>query len=170
MLCVYTSYNRTHIENAYIYQHRASGREQRSSGGNTSSNPQVSAPVPRLFKLSYLIIPWNNSRCDYLMLYDACIQYQWDSIARCVGVVLQSRSILYNRIITPKTSVWDPLYNVRQALPELFRYITGWLPISVYGRHRTTWNKHSRRYLTVILCVINVTVFCDPRGTFCNCR
>ena len=31
----------------YIYCHRASGREQRSSGGNTSSNPQVSAPVPR---------------------------------------------------------------------------------------------------------------------------
>ena len=31
----------------YIYQHRASGRDQRSSGGNTSSNPQVFAPVPR---------------------------------------------------------------------------------------------------------------------------
>ena len=29
------------------YKHRASGREQWSSGGNTSSNPQVSAPVPR---------------------------------------------------------------------------------------------------------------------------
>ena len=49
--CIYTSYNRTHIENAYIYIYiyinRASGREQRSSGGNTSSNPQVSVPVPR---------------------------------------------------------------------------------------------------------------------------
>ena len=31
----------------YIYKHRASGREQRSLGGNTSSNPQVPAPVPR---------------------------------------------------------------------------------------------------------------------------
>ena len=45
VVCIYTSYNRTHIKNAYI--HRASGWEQRSSGGNTSSNPQVSAPVPR---------------------------------------------------------------------------------------------------------------------------
>ena len=44
---IYTSYNRTHIRNAYIYKHRASGREPRSSGGNTSSNPQVSALVPR---------------------------------------------------------------------------------------------------------------------------
>ena len=31
----------------HIYLHRASGREPRSSGGNTSSNPQVSALVPR---------------------------------------------------------------------------------------------------------------------------
>ena len=31
----------------YIYQYIASGREPRSSGGNTSSNPQVSALVPR---------------------------------------------------------------------------------------------------------------------------
>ena len=31
----------------YIYWNRASGREPRSSGGNTSSNPQVSALVPR---------------------------------------------------------------------------------------------------------------------------
>ena len=31
----------------YIYQHRALGREQRPSGGNTSSIPQVSTPVPR---------------------------------------------------------------------------------------------------------------------------
>ena len=31
----------------YIYYHRASGREPRSSGGNTSSHPQVSALVPR---------------------------------------------------------------------------------------------------------------------------
>ena len=31
----------------YIYIHRASGRKQRSSRGNTSSNRQVSAPVPR---------------------------------------------------------------------------------------------------------------------------
>ena len=31
----------------YLYQHRASGQEQRSSGGNTSSNPQVSVPIPR---------------------------------------------------------------------------------------------------------------------------
>ena len=46
----YTSYNRTHIRNAHTYtyyQHRASGREPRSSGGNASSNPQVSALVPR---------------------------------------------------------------------------------------------------------------------------
>ena len=59
--CIYTSYNRTHVRNVYIYihththiyiyiyihKHRASGREPRSSGGNTSSNPQVSALVPR---------------------------------------------------------------------------------------------------------------------------
>ena len=31
----------------HIYQHRASGREPRSSGGNTSCNPQVSALIPR---------------------------------------------------------------------------------------------------------------------------
>ena len=49
VVCIYTSYNRTHIENAYIdtYSHKASGRKERSSGGNTSSNPQVSAPFPR---------------------------------------------------------------------------------------------------------------------------
>ena len=49
VVCLYTSYNRTHIENAYIYiyKHRASGWEPRSSGGNTSSNPQDSALVPR---------------------------------------------------------------------------------------------------------------------------
>ena len=40
------SYKRAYIY-IYIYYHRASGREQRSSGGNTSSNPRVSAPVPR---------------------------------------------------------------------------------------------------------------------------
>ena len=34
-------------EHIYIYINRASWREQRSSGGNTSSNPQVSAPVSR---------------------------------------------------------------------------------------------------------------------------
>ena len=48
---IYTSYNRTRIRNAYIYVHiykyRASGREPRSWGGNTSSNPQVSALLPR---------------------------------------------------------------------------------------------------------------------------
>ena len=59
---IWTSYNRPHIWNAYIYiayiyciyilyiyiyQHRASRPEPRSSGGNTSSNPQVSALVPR---------------------------------------------------------------------------------------------------------------------------
>ena len=38
------SYRRAYM---YIYRHRTSGQEQRSSGGNTSSNPQVSAPVPR---------------------------------------------------------------------------------------------------------------------------
>ena len=42
---------RTRIKNAYvqiiIYQHRNCGREQKSSGGNTSSNPQVLALVPR---------------------------------------------------------------------------------------------------------------------------
>ena len=48
VVCIYTSYNRTHIEmHIYTYLHWASGREQRSSGGNTSSNPHVSAPVPR---------------------------------------------------------------------------------------------------------------------------
>ena len=50
VVCIYTSYNRTHVKNhiyTYIYIHRASGPEQRSSGGNTSSNPQVSAPVSR---------------------------------------------------------------------------------------------------------------------------
>ena len=31
----------------YIYKHRVPGREPRSSTGNTSSNPQVSALVPR---------------------------------------------------------------------------------------------------------------------------
>ena len=36
VVCIYTSYNRTR-------------REQRSSGGNTSSNPQVSVPVRRPF-------------------------------------------------------------------------------------------------------------------------
>ena len=40
------SYRKAYIH-IYIYKHRASGREQRSSGGNTSSNPQVSAPFPR---------------------------------------------------------------------------------------------------------------------------
>ena len=48
---IYTSFNRTRIRNAYIYvyiyKHRASGRERRSSGGNSTSNPQVSALVPR---------------------------------------------------------------------------------------------------------------------------
>ena len=50
---VYMTYNRTPIRNVHtyiyihIYQHRASGWEPRSSGGNTSSNPQVSALVPR---------------------------------------------------------------------------------------------------------------------------
>ena len=68
--CIYTSYNRTHIENAYIYiyiyYHRASGREQRSSGGNTSSNPQVSAPVPQYFNTVqttgtiYMSLAYNN--------------------------------------------------------------------------------------------------------------
>ena len=42
---------RTRINNAYVcintHQRRVSGREQRSSGGNTSSNPQVSALIPR---------------------------------------------------------------------------------------------------------------------------
>ena len=49
VVCIYTSYNITHIKNAYIhiYKYRASGWEQRSSWGNTP-NPQVSAPVPRL--------------------------------------------------------------------------------------------------------------------------
>ena len=44
VVCVYTSYNRTHIRNIYIYiyRHRASGREPMWSG-----NPQVSALVPR---------------------------------------------------------------------------------------------------------------------------
>ena len=42
------SYRRAYIYiYIYIYIYRASGREQRSSGGNTSSNPQVSAPVSR---------------------------------------------------------------------------------------------------------------------------
>ena len=31
----------------FIFIYTDSGREPRSSGGNTSSNPQVSAPVPR---------------------------------------------------------------------------------------------------------------------------
>ena len=38
---------RAYILYIYIYINRASGRELGSSGGNTSSNPQVSAPVPR---------------------------------------------------------------------------------------------------------------------------
>ena len=48
------SYRRAHTRThmyvyiyIYIYIYRASGREQRSSGGNTSSNPQVSAPFHR---------------------------------------------------------------------------------------------------------------------------
>ena len=42
------SYRRAHIYiYIYTYKQRASGREQSSSGGNISSNPQVSAPVPR---------------------------------------------------------------------------------------------------------------------------
>ena len=40
VVCMDASYNRNHIKNA-------SGRAQRSSGWNTSSNPQVSATVPR---------------------------------------------------------------------------------------------------------------------------
>ena len=45
---VYMSYNRTRIRNAhiYIYINTASGWEPRSSRGNTSSDPQVSALVP----------------------------------------------------------------------------------------------------------------------------
>ena len=44
---IYTSYNRTRIRNAYIYKHRASRRETRSWRGSTSSNPHISALVPR---------------------------------------------------------------------------------------------------------------------------
>ena len=50
---VYTTYNRTRIRNAhththiYIYILTASVREPRSTGGNTSSNPHVSALIPR---------------------------------------------------------------------------------------------------------------------------
>ena len=39
------SYRRAYIY-IYIYIYRASGQEQRSSRGNTSSNPHVLAPVP----------------------------------------------------------------------------------------------------------------------------
>ena len=42
---IYTSYSRTHIRNIYIYINTE--LLDGSSGGNTSSNPQVSALVPR---------------------------------------------------------------------------------------------------------------------------
>ena len=46
---VYTSYHRTRIRNAHTYIHIYINTEllDGSSGGNTSSNPQVSALVPR---------------------------------------------------------------------------------------------------------------------------
>ena len=47
VVCIYTYYNRNYKVNIYIYKQRDSGREQRSSGGKTSSNPLVSALVPR---------------------------------------------------------------------------------------------------------------------------
>ena len=46
--CVYIYiYNNSYKKCTYIYINRASGREPRSSGGNASSNTQVSALVPR---------------------------------------------------------------------------------------------------------------------------
>ena len=46
---IYICYNRqnSYKECVYIYINTASGREPSSPGGNTSSNPQVSALVPR---------------------------------------------------------------------------------------------------------------------------
>ena len=51
-------------------------------------------------------------------LANACIQYRWDRIARCVAVILQqgvsTRRVisLYHRL-TPHMRVWDSLNNVR---------------------------------------------------------
>ena len=63
------SYRRAYIYTyiyIYIYQHRASGREQRSSEGNTSSNPQVSAPVPHDWKLVKALILYYD--CNELIM------------------------------------------------------------------------------------------------------
>ena len=51
-------------------------------------------------------------------LANACIQYRWDRIARCVGIILRHevstpRVISLYHILTPNIHVWDSLNNVR---------------------------------------------------------
>ena len=79
----------TRTKNAYveinIYQHRVSAREQRSSGGNTSSNPQVLALIPR-----HAINRWRGCVSNVMLLslqYNAYSQQLLDAVQRpeCIG-------------------------------------------------------------------------------------
>ena len=83
VVCIYTSYNITHMKNAYIciylyiYWHRPSGREQRSSGGNTSSVRCVRSTAAHWGLPFYMGIRRNYPRSKYhnYCLYITNIMY-----------------------------------------------------------------------------------------------
>ena len=111
---IYTSYNRTHIENAYIYIYILT---QSWTGTKvfTSSNPQFSAPVPRP-GVNGMERMWQRHGSDQMSFW----QFTHN---RLYLVIIFANTISHiNHIIDKRKQI---IWNARNALDVTFKFVNG---------------------------------------------